>query len=116
MRARSSPCPNAHIQPSVGSAVIRLLTSIKDLVESLEEWSQQRMTDVDVSDVYVRLVNDFNEVVVTFAAHEIEMTLVPPSSHSSLSPIRTPPPLKLFRVLGSSFLSLKIFETYWSPV
>ena len=35
------------------------------------------MTEVDVSDVYVRLGNNFNAVVAAFAAHNIDMELVP---------------------------------------
>ena len=31
------------------------------------------MTDMDVSDVYVRLGNDFNAAVAAFAAYNIDM-------------------------------------------
>ena len=59
------------------SAVTRLLVSIKALLESLTKWSEQKITDADVSDVYVQLGNDFNAAVAAFAAHNIEMKLVP---------------------------------------
>lgn len=55
------------------SAVTRLLVSIKALLESLTKWSEQQITDMDVSDVYVRLGNDFNAAVAAFAAYGIEM-------------------------------------------
>jgi hypothetical protein len=65
--------PNVHVQPAVESAVTRLLVSIKALLESLTKWSEQQITDMDVSDVYVRLGNDFNAAVAAFAAYGIEM-------------------------------------------
>lgn len=67
------PSPNVYVQPAVESAVTRLLVSIKALLESLTKWSEQEMTDMDVSDVYVRLGNDFNAAVAAFAAYDIEM-------------------------------------------
>ena len=51
----------------------RLLVSIKGLLESLTKWSEQQMTDMDVSDVYVQLGNDFNAAVAAFAAYNIDM-------------------------------------------
>ena len=75
--------PNSHIQPAVESAVTRLLVSIKALLQSLTRWSEQQITDMDVSDVYVRLGNDFNAAVAAFAAYGIEMKLALLSSASS---------------------------------
>lgn len=52
----------------------RLLVSIKQLLESLTLWSKQEMTETQVSDVYVRLGNDFNAAVAAFASFNIDMT------------------------------------------
>ncbi|KAF6761671.1 bud site selection protein 6 [Ephemerocybe angulata] len=59
--------------PAVESAVTRLLVSIKALLESLTQWSQSRVDENYVSDVYVRLGNDFNAAVAAFAAFNIDM-------------------------------------------
>ncbi|OBZ65280.1 hypothetical protein A0H81_14685, partial [Grifola frondosa] len=61
-------------QPAVESAVTRLLVSIKALLESLTQWSKQEVDENQVSDVYVRLGNDFNAAVGAFAAFSIDMT------------------------------------------
>ncbi|KAG1732477.1 actin interacting protein 3-domain-containing protein [Suillus lakei] len=53
-------------QPAVESAVTRLLVAIKQLLESLTQWS--------IRDVYVRLGNDFNAAVAAFAAFNIDMS------------------------------------------
>ncbi|KAH9846207.1 AIP3-domain-containing protein [Lenzites betulinus] len=66
---RSRPPPN----PAVESAVTRLLVSIKVLLESLTQWSKQILDENQVSDVYVRLGNDFNSAVAAFGAFGIEM-------------------------------------------
>ncbi|EPQ56556.1 AIP3-domain-containing protein [Gloeophyllum trabeum ATCC 11539] len=60
--------------PAVESAVTRLLVSIKQLLESLTLWSTQQLTETQVSDVYVRLGNDFNAAVAAFNAFRIDMT------------------------------------------
>ncbi|KAI0763853.1 actin interacting protein 3-domain-containing protein [Trametes elegans] len=67
---RSRPAPN----PAVESAVTRLLVSIKVLLESLTQWSKQIVDENHVSDVYVRLGNDFNSAVAAFGAFGIEMS------------------------------------------
>jgi hypothetical protein len=61
------------LKPAVESAVTRLLVSIKALLESLTQWSQQQVDENQVSDVYVRLGNDFNAAVAAFAAFNIDM-------------------------------------------
>ena len=76
--------PNLHVQPAVESAVTRLLVSIKALLESLTKWSEGKMSDTDVSDMYVQLGNDFNAAVAAFAAFGVEMKLVPLFPISSL--------------------------------
>jgi hypothetical protein len=63
-------------KPAVESAVTRLLVSIKQLLEALTLWSQVRMDEEGVSNVYVQLGNDFNEAVAAFSAFNIDMTYV----------------------------------------
>ncbi|KAF8631926.1 hypothetical protein AX15_002179 [Amanita polypyramis BW_CC] len=60
--------------PAVESAVTRLLVSIKQLLESLTQWSQLKCDEMQVSDVYVQLGNDFNAAVTAFAAYNIDMS------------------------------------------
>ncbi|TFK39995.1 actin interacting protein 3-domain-containing protein [Crucibulum laeve] len=59
--------------PAVESAVTRLLVSIKQLLESLTQWSRTEVDEAYVSDVYVRLGNDFNSAVAAFSVYNIEM-------------------------------------------
>ena len=54
----------------------RLLVSIKVLLESLTQWSKQVVDENQVSDVYVRLGNDFNAAVAAFGAFGIDMRFV----------------------------------------
>lgn len=58
------------------SAVTRLLVAIKQLLEALTSWSQLKMDENQVSDVYVRLGNDFNAAVAAFSAFNIDMRCV----------------------------------------
>ncbi|KAG8896206.1 Bud site selection protein 6 [Tulasnella sp. 408] len=60
----------------VESTVTRLLVTIKQLLESLTSWSRRRISEQDVSDVYVRLENDFNAGVVAFASFDIDIRQV----------------------------------------
>ncbi|KAF5362129.1 hypothetical protein D9756_002487 [Leucocoprinus leucothites] len=60
--------------PAMESAVTRLLVSIKALLESLTQWSEQRIDEAAVSDVYVRFGNDFNTAVAAFASFNIDMS------------------------------------------
>lgn len=52
----------------------RLLVSIKALLESLTQWSEQLMDENAVSDVYVRFGGDFNTAVAAFASFNIDMS------------------------------------------
>ena len=54
----------------------RLLVAIKQLLEALTLWSTLKMSEGQVSDVYVRLGNDFNAAVGAFAGFNIDMTCV----------------------------------------
>lgn len=71
--SRSERSSRSGNNPAVESAVTRLLVSIKALLESLTKWSEGQMSDMDVSDVYVRLGNDFNAAVAAFAVYGVEM-------------------------------------------
>ena len=51
----------------------RLLIAIRQLLESLTHWSQGTVTEEQVSDVYVRLGNDFNLAVAAFTSCNIDM-------------------------------------------
>ncbi|GJJ11275.1 hypothetical protein Clacol_005507 [Clathrus columnatus] len=59
--------------PAVETAVTRLLVAIKELLESLTDWSKGTVSETDVSDVYVRLGNDFNAAVAAFSQCSIDM-------------------------------------------
>ncbi|KAG7093572.1 hypothetical protein E1B28_007242 [Marasmius oreades] len=64
----------AGTNPAVESAVTRLLVSIKKLLEALTEWSNLKMDENQVSDVYVQLGNNFNAAVAAFGAFNIDMS------------------------------------------
>lgn len=51
----------------------RLLVSIKSLLEYLTLWSNLEKSESEVSDVYVRLGNDFNAAVSAFGVYDIDM-------------------------------------------
>ncbi|KAF9517967.1 hypothetical protein BS47DRAFT_1482919 [Hydnum rufescens UP504] len=72
--ASSSSVSGSGASPAVESAVTRLLVAIKQLLEALTYWSTGKMTDLQVSDVYVQLGNDFNSAVAAFAAFRIDMS------------------------------------------
>jgi hypothetical protein len=55
------------------SSVTRLLVATKQLLESLTLWSNGRQTETQVSDVYVRLGNDFNVARAGFESAGISM-------------------------------------------
>ena len=46
------------------------------MLETLTLWSSLKKTENDVSDVYVRLGNDFNAATAAFASYNIDMTCV----------------------------------------
>ncbi|KAG1860325.1 actin interacting protein 3-domain-containing protein [Suillus subalutaceus] len=70
----SSRSSRSHAHPAVESAVTRLLVAIKQLLESLTQWSTGKMGKIQVSDVYVRLGDDFNAAVTAFSAYNIDMS------------------------------------------
>ncbi|KIP02833.1 hypothetical protein PHLGIDRAFT_111593 [Phlebiopsis gigantea 11061_1 CR5-6] len=72
--SRGERSSRAQASPAIESAVTRLLVSIKALLETLTLWSTLQKTENDVSDVYVRLGNDFNAATAAFASYNIDMT------------------------------------------
>ncbi|KAG7444395.1 AIP3-domain-containing protein [Guyanagaster necrorhizus] len=70
---RSERTGSSRAHPAVESAVTRLLMSIKMLLEALTQWSLMQVDEINVSDVYVQLGNDFNAAVAAFAAFNIDM-------------------------------------------
>ncbi|TDL23773.1 AIP3-domain-containing protein [Rickenella mellea] len=72
--SRGERSSRAQTNPAVESAVTRLLVSIKQLLEALTLWSKLQMSEAQVSDVYVRLGNDFNAAVAAFGQFNIEMS------------------------------------------
>ncbi|KDN46151.1 AIP3-domain-containing protein [Tilletiaria anomala UBC 951] len=55
------------------SSVTRLLVATKMLLEALTKWSMGQRTEEQVSDVYVRLGNDFNTAKLAFGSYGIDM-------------------------------------------
>ncbi|WFD45344.1 Bud site selection protein 6 [Malassezia psittaci] len=56
------------------SSVTRLLVATKLLLESLTKWSLGTHTESQVSEIYVRLGNDFNAALAAFAGYGIDMS------------------------------------------
>ncbi|WFD06174.1 Bud site selection protein 6 [Malassezia vespertilionis] len=56
------------------SSVTRLLVGTKMLLEALTEWSHGRQTETNVSEIYVRLGNDFNVAITAFTSYGIDMS------------------------------------------
>jgi hypothetical protein len=58
---------------NIESSVTRLLVATKQLIETLTGWSRRQVSETDVSDVYVRLGNEFNIARTSFEHAGIEM-------------------------------------------
>jgi hypothetical protein len=58
------------------STVTRLLVATKQLLESLTDWSQGKIDEGGVSDIYVRLGNEFNAASLAFTKEGINMRFV----------------------------------------
>ncbi|QSL66028.1 hypothetical protein MERGE_003165 [Pneumocystis wakefieldiae] len=56
----------------VESSITKLLLATKQLLEVLNSWSHGNAEERDVSDVYVRLGNEFNLALVAFASAKID--------------------------------------------
>ena len=58
------------------STSTKLLVATKQLLEGLTDWSQGKINEEQVSDIYVRLGNCFNAAVAAFAREGISMKYV----------------------------------------
>jgi hypothetical protein len=76
----------------VSTAVRNLLLSTKELQKILTEWSVGRVSETQVSDVYVQIGTDFNTAIQAFAYHRIEMRCACDPSPSSCDELRANDP------------------------
>ncbi|CAH7666893.1 actin interacting protein 3-domain-containing protein [Phakopsora pachyrhizi] len=65
-----NPLASSHME----STVTRLLVATKQLLESLTDWSHGRIDEGAVSDIYVRLGNEFNSASLAFSREGIDMS------------------------------------------
>ncbi|KAJ1028807.1 hypothetical protein NDA16_001972 [Ustilago loliicola] len=66
--------PAKYSSSHMESSVTRLLVATKMLLESLTKWSISQRSEEDVSDIYVRLGNDFNSAKLAFGSYGIDMS------------------------------------------
>ncbi|RIA99113.1 hypothetical protein C1645_520805 [Glomus cerebriforme] len=59
---------------SIESIVTQLLVTTKLLLEGLTNWSLRRMTEQEVSDIYVKLGSELNTVVHLFGKAGVDMS------------------------------------------
>ncbi|KAG6888142.1 hypothetical protein C0992_009514 [Termitomyces sp. T32_za158] len=102
-----SPTAVSGDQGDVPSSVRRLLLSTKRLQELLKQWSLSQATEMQVSDAYVQIGNDFNTTVRAFAHHRIDLSDI----HSIPGELRIP----LEQCLGED-PSPEILESYMPEV
>lgn len=57
----------------VPTLVHNLLSSTKQLQETLRQWSLNQATESQVSDVYVQIGTEFNATIGAFAYHQIDL-------------------------------------------
>ena len=60
----------------IESTVTKVLVGTNQLVDALTNWSLRRASESKVSDIFVRLVTDFNYLQQGFEKSGIEMTYV----------------------------------------
>lgn len=77
--AKSGGGMAAHLE----TTVTKLLVATKQLLEGLTDWSQGRITEEQVSDIYVRLGNCFNAAVAAFTKEGISMRYANRSVHAA---------------------------------
>lgn len=58
----------------VPTLVHNLLSSTKQLQETLRQWSLNQATESQVSDVYVQIGTEFNATIGAFAYHQIDLS------------------------------------------
>lgn len=75
-------------QGDVPTSVGNLLVATKQLEEALRQWSVRRASDNEVSDTYVTVGTEFNNMINAFAQHQIDLrwVLAPPLLLSPLFP------------------------------
>ena len=73
-RSVQSTASSASSVNHMESSVTRLLVATKMLLESLTNWSLGVQTETQVSEIYVRLGNDFNAALAAFAGYGIDMS------------------------------------------
>ena len=57
----------------VPTAVKNLLVATKQLQEELKLWSIRKASETEVSDIYVIVGTEFNNVVLAFSHHKIDL-------------------------------------------
>lgn len=73
-----SPIADEQRNPGdVPTAVRNLLLSTKQLQKSLSQWSLGQVSETQVSDVYVKIGQDFNNTIQAFAYHRIDLRCAP---------------------------------------
>lgn len=72
-RPPSSSTRHPYSSNHMESSVTRLLVATKMLLECLTKWSVGQKTETQVSDVYVRLGNDFITARQAFSSYDIDM-------------------------------------------
>lgn len=58
----------------IEASVTKLLIATKQLLECLTSWSRLEATELDVSDIYVNLGNEFNRATLSFQNANIDMS------------------------------------------
>lgn len=70
----AAPTRNPYSSNHMESSTTRLLVATKMLLESLNQWSVGQKSETEVSDVYVRLGNDFYTARMAFGSYGIDMS------------------------------------------
>lgn len=68
----AGPPSTSHLE----STITRLLVATKQLLEGLARWSRREVDENAISEIYVKLGNDFNVACAAFAREGITMKCV----------------------------------------
>ncbi|KPV78034.1 uncharacterized protein RHOBADRAFT_32642 [Rhodotorula graminis WP1] len=68
-----SSAGGASTTSNLESTITRLLVATKQLLEGLAKWSRREVDEEEISQIYVKLGNDFNVAVAAFAREGITM-------------------------------------------
>ncbi|KAF8877908.1 hypothetical protein BD779DRAFT_1556251, partial [Infundibulicybe gibba] len=63
-----------NVPGDVPACVRKLLLSTRQLQESLRQWSVGRVSETQVSDIYVQIGTEFNSTILAFAHHRIDLS------------------------------------------